>query len=89
MGILGRRPTPSRDMGTRYQRPRYGRRQCEDDRGNMFKWVPEIHAILTQPRADVPLLKNWVHREGRDHVHSCKTLARDTWVQMSIDAGLS
>ncbi|KAI1014236.1 hypothetical protein LB504_008955 [Fusarium proliferatum] len=60
------------------------------NRDNMDKWVPEIHAILTQPRVDVPLLlKNWVDREGSQHVYARKTLARDTWAGVSMDDGLS
>ncbi|SCO15932.1 uncharacterized protein FFB20_14877 [Fusarium fujikuroi] len=60
------------------------------NRDNMDKWVPEIHAILTQPRVEVPLLlKTWVDREGSQHVYARKTLARDTWAQVSMDDGLS
>ncbi|SCV54052.1 uncharacterized protein FFB14_13447 [Fusarium fujikuroi] len=60
------------------------------NRDNMDKWVPEIHAIFTQSLPDLQLLlETWVHREGSEHVYARKTVARDAWVQATIDAGLS
>ncbi|KAF5533605.1 hypothetical protein FNAPI_12622 [Fusarium napiforme] len=62
------------------------------NRENMDNWVPETHAILTQPRPEVPLLiENWVRREGSDSntLFALTTLARNTWALFSIDDGRS
>ncbi|KAF5643761.1 uncharacterized protein FTJAE_3060 [Fusarium tjaetaba] len=81
-------PVPSMEKTWRYKAVADARLNRE----NMDKSVPEIHAILTQPRLEVPLLiEDWVRREGSDSntLFARTTLARNTWALFSIDDGLS
>ncbi|KAM5378174.1 hypothetical protein ACJA88_005908 [Fusarium oxysporum] len=60
------------------------------NRENMDKWLPEVHAILTQPRDNVELLlENWVRREGKDHTKGRTIIARDAWARVALNAAYS
>ncbi|RKL48138.1 hypothetical protein BFJ70_g2495 [Fusarium oxysporum] len=60
------------------------------NRENMDKWLPEVHAILTQPRENVDLLlENWVRREGDDHTKGRTIVARDAWARVAMVAAYS
>ncbi|WKT48475.1 hypothetical protein QSH57_013405 [Fusarium oxysporum f. sp. vasinfectum] len=60
------------------------------NRENMDKWLPEVHAILTQSRDNVEsLLENWVRREGNDHTKGRTIVARDAWARVALSAAYS